>query len=68
MPTSDAQKRAVANYNRHNIKTFTLQMNVNTDKDVIKRLDEIAASGGSKGGYIKRLIREDVAREGGDLS
>lgn len=40
-------------------RRYQLKLNTNTDKDVIARLGEQE----SMQGYIKRLIREDIARE-----
>jgi hypothetical protein len=33
-------------------------MNINTEMDIIERLEEV----GNKNGYIKQLIREDIER------
>jgi hypothetical protein len=41
-----------------NTTRVVMNLNHNTDKDVLKRLSEVE----SKQGYIKRLIREDIAR------
>lgn len=43
-----------------NTKMFMIRLNLNTDSDVIKRLDEVE----SKQGYIKKLIRADIKAEG----
>lgn len=40
-------------------RRYQLKLNTNTDKDVIARLSEQE----SMQGYIKRLIREDIARD-----
>jgi hypothetical protein len=39
-----------------------LRLNTHTDADVLERLDSL--EGESKMGYIKRLIREDIERDG----
>jgi len=52
---SEAQKRAAAKYDAANTKQFTLKLNLTTDADIIRRLEEI----GNKQGYIKSLIRTD---------
>ena len=40
-------------------RRYQLKLNTNTDKDVIERLSEQE----SMQGYIKRLIREDIAKD-----
>ena len=56
---TDAQIKAQAKYDAENTRQVHLKLNRNTDKDVLARLDEVQ----SKQGYIKRLIREDLAKE-----
>ena len=58
-PKPNAHTRAVAKYNSQNVRQFVLKLNVKTDADVIAVLDSIE---GSKQGYIKQLIRDDIAR------
>lgn len=55
--TSEAQKRAVAKYNAANIVQVALRLNRNTDQDIIEALESVP----SKQGYIKALIRADIA-------
>lgn len=57
--TTDAQKRAVAKYDRENAVSLVMKLNRKTDQDILARL----AAVDSKQGYIKRLIREDMARD-----
>jgi NADH:ubiquinone oxidoreductase subunit E len=57
---TDAQIKAQAKYDAENTRQVHLKLNRNTDKDVLEKLDEVQ----SKQGYIKRLIREDLAKEG----
>lgn len=45
-------------YDRYNTKGFYLKLNIKTDADIIKAL----STKKSKQGYIKQLIREDLAR------
>ena len=54
MAKSEAQKR----YERKTTKSVSLQLNRNTDADILARLDACD----NKQAYIKRLIREDIAR------
>ena len=42
-----------------NFKGIYLKLNTGSDNDIIKRLDEQ----NNKQGYVKRLIREDIAFE-----
>ena len=59
---SEAKVRANARYNAANTKQVALRLNTHTDADVLERLNSL--EGESKMGYIKRLIREDMEREG----
>lgn len=55
---TDAQKRATAKYDAKATVQVKLKLNVNTDADVIAKLDSVD----SKQGYIKALIRNDLQR------
>lgn len=58
--TSDAQLRAVAKYEAANTTRMSLKINKKTETDILDRLkaqDNVQ-------GYIKRLIREDIAKNG----
>jgi hypothetical protein len=57
---TEAQLRAQRRYDAKNTRQVHIKLNVRTDKDVLEKLDEVQ----SKQGYIKRLIREDLAKEG----
>jgi hypothetical protein len=57
--TSESQKRASAKYDASNTISMRLKLNVNTEVDIIDRLEKV----GNKSGYIKQLIREDIRRE-----
>ena len=59
MKTTEAQARATAKYQKDNTRMFTIRLNLNTDADIIRRLEEVD----SKQGYIKELIRKDMAAE-----
>jgi len=56
--TSEAQKRAVLKYDAKNTKQYHLKLNLITDADIIERFDSVE----SIQGYIKQLVREDIAR------
>ena len=55
---TEAQKRAIAKYDKANTRQIHLKLNIRTDADVIKALDDAE----SKQGYIKGLIRADISR------
>lgn len=55
--TSDAQKRANAKYDARNTRQVMLKLNKITDKDILDKLDSVE----NRQGYIKSLIREDIA-------
>ena len=45
-------------YDKENTVRFSLKLNINTDADIIARLDSVE----NKQGYIKQLITEDITR------
>lgn len=47
-------------YDKHNTKQIALKLNVHTDADILQRLQEV----GNVQGYIKQLIRRDIATHG----
>lgn len=47
-----------AKYNKEKTKLITIRLIKTTDKDILERLDEV----GNKQGYIKELIRADIAK------
>lgn len=57
---SQAQIRAVDKYDKANTKKYLLKLNLVTDKDIIDHLDSLD----NKQGYIKQLIRNDLAKGG----
>lgn len=56
--TSEAQKKASAKYDTNNTIQIKMKLNINTDADIIRQLEQAD----NKQGYIKRLIREDMAK------
>lgn len=46
-------------YNKKNTITVLVRLNKKTENDIIKKLDEVQ----SKNGYIKALIRYDIAKK-----
>ena len=57
---SEAQARAVKKYDAVNTRQFHLKLNINTDSDILDKLDAVAKEEGGKQGYIKGLIRRDI--------
>ena len=55
---SEARQRATARYDKANTRQVKLKLNLTTDADILARLAEV----GNAQGYIKRLIRRDIAR------
>ena len=47
-----------ARYDRENCRTYGLKLNLKTDAEVIEKLGSVP----SMQGYIKQLIRDDIAR------
>lgn len=56
---TEAQIKAQAKYDAENTRQVHLKLNRNTDKDVLDKLDEVP----SKQGYIKELVRRDLAKK-----
>lgn len=55
MPESEATKK----WKKENTVHFGFRLQRRTDADILEKLESVP----SKQGYIKRLIREDIARE-----
>ena len=55
-------KEAQARYDAAHTRQIMLKLNTTTDEDILRALDEQGAETGGKQGYIKRLIRADLAR------
>ena len=56
---TESQKKAQAKYDKANTRQIHLKLNIRTDADVIKALDNAE----SKQGYIKCLIRADMEKD-----
>lgn len=56
MKTTEAQIRATKKYQEKNTRLMTIRLNLNTDADIIAKLEQVE----SKQGYIKELIRKDM--------
>jgi hypothetical protein len=57
IPDSEAKKK----WDKANTQQVIMKLNKNTDRDIITRLDEVP----SKQGYVKSLIRQDIAKAKG---
>jgi hypothetical protein len=55
---TESQRRASAKYDTANTISVRLKININTEMDIIERLEEV----GNKNGYIKQLIRDDIQK------
>ena len=53
---TEAMIRAVRRYDDANTRKLSLKLNLNTDKDVLEKLDSVP----NRQGYIKDLIRADM--------
>ena len=60
---SEAQKRATAKYDAAHTRQIKLKLNLDTDKDVLNKLDSVTVEQGGKQGYIKSLIRRDIGND-----
>lgn len=59
MAYSEAQKRADAKYKAKHIKQIKFNFHIELDADVLDQLEKV----GNKQGYIKDLIRADIAKQ-----
>lgn len=57
--STESQIRASIRYNKENTVQISLKLNRSTDADLIDSLNRIA----NKQGYIKELIRRDIAEK-----
>ena len=61
--TTEAKKAAKAKYDARTARYISLKLNIKTDADIIRRLEEVKDGEGIQG-YLKRLIREDMKKAG----
>lgn len=54
---------AQSRYDKANRVAYSLRLNKKTDADIIARLEEVKVTEGGMQGYIKRLIRQDIAKD-----
>ena len=57
--STESQIRASVKYNKENTVQISLKLNRTTDADLIDNLHRVA----NKQGYIKELIRRDIAKK-----
>lgn len=55
---TEAQRKASARYDANNTVRVNLKLNLNTDMDILEKLEGVA----NKNGYIKELIRKDIGQ------
>ena len=53
---TEAQRRAIAKYDKENTAFVGLKLNRKTDADILDKLQGV----GNRQGYIKELIRRDI--------
>lgn len=58
-PARQAINARAAIWDKNNTTQYRIKLNNNTDKDIIAHLE----SQTNRQGYLKRLIREDMARQ-----
>lgn len=56
--TSQAALKAIATYQKKTIKPVKINLHKSIDADIIEKLESVE----SKQGYIKELIRADIAK------
>ena len=55
----NSQSKAQAKYDAENTKRVFIKLNLKTDADILEQLEKV----GNKQGYIKELIRKDIAEK-----
>ncbi|MDD5947948.1 MAG: hypothetical protein PUC41_09195 [Oscillospiraceae bacterium] len=58
--TPDSNLRAITKFTKEKTVSVNLRLNKNTDADIIEKLARVP----SMMGYIKQLIRADIAKNG----
>lgn len=58
--TPDSNLKAITKFTKEKTVSVNLRLNKNTDADIIGKLESVP----SKMGYIKQLIRADMAKNG----
>ena len=55
----NSQSKASMKYDAENTKRVFIKLNLKTDADILEQLEKV----GNKQGYIKELIRKDIAEK-----
>ena len=55
---SESQKNAGMKYDQNNTRQIKFKFNKKTDADILEKLDSVQ----NKQGYVKGLIRDDIAK------
>lgn len=58
MAVSEAQKRATAKYIKHNVKRYVVQLNKNTDEDLVCFMESIDNVNGFSKDCIRKAMEE----------
>lgn len=58
--TTPAQQRAIDKYDKANTRQIKFKFNIKTDADILEKMDSLE----NKQGYIKKLIRDDIEKNG----
>lgn len=58
--TPDSNLKAISKFTKESTVSVNLRLNKNTDADIIEKLANVP----SKMGYIKKLIRADIQKNG----
>ena len=56
---NEARAKANMKYEKNNIRRVLIKLNINTDADILEKLGSVM----NKQGYIKQLIRKDIAED-----
>ena len=57
--SSEKKERPQDRFDRLNSKVYRLKVMTRTEQDIIRKLDSVP----NKAGYIKQLIRADIAKD-----
>ena len=60
MPITDARRRATKKYREANCYALRVEINKKTESDIYEKLNSVE----NKAGYVKGLIRSDIAENG----
>ena len=58
--SSEKKERPQERFDRLNSKVYRVKVMTRTEQDIVQKLDSVP----NKAGYIKQLIRQDIAQNG----